>query len=413
MKSVLLVAFHFPPLRGSSGLQRPLALARYLPRHGWTPLVLTATRGAYESIDPSADRTLPEGLIVKRAFSLDASRHLAFRGRYPDWLALPDRWVSWLASAVPVGLGLILRHRPALIWSTYPLATAHLVGAVLHRLTGIPWVADFRDPMVEHIEGNWFPEDPRLRAARLFTERAVARSATAVTFCTATARKIFLDRHRGWNRPAQVIANGFDPDPFVAAEMAPTQRRQGEIRLVHSGTLYPGSDRDPGGLFRALSELRDRGELPPSLRVVLRASGFDSTYRPMIASLKLEQIVELAPAVGYTAALREMLDADGLVLFQGHTSNPAIPAKLYEYLRARRPILALVDANGETAGLLRQTGIGTMAPINDSARIVTALSEFLAEIASGTARHLDLDDADRFSRIHRVAEFATLFADLT
>ncbi|MDP2322441.1 MAG: glycosyltransferase, partial [Gammaproteobacteria bacterium] len=121
-KHVLLIAFHFPPLNSSSGLQRPLSLARYLPAHGWQPSVLTASTKAYESVDLSSVAALPAGLLVIRAGALDAARHLSVRGWYPGWLGIPDRWTSWLVRAVPAGLKLIHRLRPAVIRSTYPLA---------------------------------------------------------------------------------------------------------------------------------------------------------------------------------------------------------------------------------------------------------------------------------------------------
>jgi len=418
-KRVLLIAFHFPPLNSSSGLQRPLSLARYLPARGWQPAVLTASVGAYESTEPASVAALPADLVIVRSMALDAARHLALRGWYPDWLGIPDRWATWLLSAVPAGLRLIRRFRPGVIWSTYPLSTTHLIGLALHRLSGLHWVADFRDPMVEHLNGEWFPGDARLRRARLRIEKLVARHAAAVTFCTDSARQIYLERHpeRKEGQLAVVIANGFDPEPFEVVEAESLARQFPEVprrrlTLVHSGTLYPGPDRDPGAFLAAVRGLRSRGALPDNLRIVLRATGYDHTYRPLIERLALTDIVELAPPVSYRVALREMLDADGLLLFQGHTSNPAIPAKVYEYLRARRPILALVDAAGETATLLRRAGVGRLLPIDDVARIELGLGSFLPNLRSGTEPVLTRAAADLYSRLHRVDEFATLFSRL-
>ncbi len=409
---VLLIAFHFPPLQASSGLQRPLSMVRYLPARGWQPVVLTATTRAYGRIAAHGSTALPAGAIVARAPALDAARHLAVRGRYPGFLARPDRWSSWLAGAIPLGLQVIRRHRPEVLWSTYPLATAHLIGFWLHRFTGLPWVADFRDPMVEQIDGAWYPEEPHLRGSRLATERRVAAAASAATFCTDTARAIFLDRYPAWQgrEAAHVIANGFDPEAFALAETLPAAPADGAITLVHSGTLYPGPDRDPSAFFAALDLLRARGALPPALRVVLRATGFDEFYQPMIDRLQLGDVVSLAPAVPYPQALREMLDAAGLLLFQGRTSNPAIPAKLYEYLRARRPILALADHQGETAALLRRVGVGALAPVDDAEGIARAIEGFLTR--RDGAAVLDVAAAEGHSRVRRVDEFATLFTRL-
>jgi hypothetical protein len=123
-------------------------------------------------------------MIVERAFALDASRQLAVRGRYPAFMARPDRWVSWWLGAVPKGLAMIRKYRPQAIWSTYPIATAHKIACTLQRLTGLPWIADFRDPMAQ----DGYPEDRKtwqtvklaLKSSRTATrKRASKRSITS------------------------------------------------------------------------------------------------------------------------------------------------------------------------------------------------------------------------------------------
>src|SRR5688500_7517313 len=98
-KRALLIAFHFPPQAASSGIQRTLSFSRHLGHHGWEPLVLSASPIAYGVKNASQLTMLPPELIVKRAFALDTKRHLGILGRYPEILALPDRWISWWLSA--------------------------------------------------------------------------------------------------------------------------------------------------------------------------------------------------------------------------------------------------------------------------------------------------------------------------
>src|SRR6185436_12541597 len=94
MKRVLMVAFHFPPLAGSSGIQRTLRFARHLPQFGWQPMILTAHPRAYERTSDDQTGDTDSIAIVERAFALDSARHLAFRGRYPAFVARPDRWIT-------------------------------------------------------------------------------------------------------------------------------------------------------------------------------------------------------------------------------------------------------------------------------------------------------------------------------
>src|SRR5215831_3848014 len=177
MNRVLMIAFHYPPCAESSGVHRALKFSRYLRDAEWDPVVLTVHPRAYERATAHQLREIPAGTPVHRAFALDASRHLSFRGTFPRFMALPDRWANWWLSAVPAGLRLIRRHRPQVIWSTYPVATAHLIGLTLHRLTGLPWVADFRDPMTE----DDYPPDPlRRRLCGWIERRTAARAARLV-----------------------------------------------------------------------------------------------------------------------------------------------------------------------------------------------------------------------------------------
>ncbi|HJR70339.1 MAG TPA: glycosyltransferase, partial [Gammaproteobacteria bacterium] len=144
-----MIAFHFPPASISSGIQRTLKFSTYLPEFGWKPNVLTVHPRAYESTGSDQMGDIPQDLVVRRAFSLNAARHMTLAGRYPLFLALPDRWSSWWLGGIVSGLKMIREQRPDVLWSTYPIATAHLIALTLHRLTSIPWVADCRDSMTE------------------------------------------------------------------------------------------------------------------------------------------------------------------------------------------------------------------------------------------------------------------------
>lgn len=412
-KRVLLIAYHFPPIKGSSGLERTLALVRHLPAHGWQPLVLTVTPNAYAGTSPERLASIPSGTLVHRAFAVDASSVLSLRGRYPSWAVVPDRWQSWVPTAALAGLRLIRRHRPAVIWSTYPIASAHNAAALLQRLSGLPWVADFRDPMVEQDPrtGEWYPGDERLRAARLRTEARVAGRAAAAVFCTEAARAIYAKRHLGGALDTcHVVPNGFDEDAFAGLVPTAADDPSRPIVIVHSGTIYPTADRDPSHFFRALAHVvSDRSSARRPVQVVLRGSGVDGLYTQLLTDLGLQDAVRFEALVPYRQALQEMLDADGLLLFQGYTSNPAVPAKLYEYFRAGRPILGLVDAEGETARALRQNGFDTLAPLDDADRIAVALRAFLAVIDAGRAKGLDAAAAGQYERRHASAEMAALF----
>jgi glycosyltransferase involved in cell wall biosynthesis len=407
VKRVLMIAFHYPPLRGSSGIQRTLKFSRYIKSHGWEPMVLTAHPRAYASTSDDQMAEIPAGIHVSRAFAMDTARHLSFKGRYLGLLALPDRWVSWWLGAVPSALRMVRAQRPDVIWSTYPIATAHLIALSLHRLTGIPWIADMRDPMTD----DGYPANPLTRRAYQWIEKKTLQHCTKAV-CT-TPGTIAMYRRRFPEIPASrfaLIENGYDEENFRNAQSitkTPPDNK-GTFSLIHSGVIYP-SERDPTQFFQAIEALHRQGQLPiGSLRVVLRATGHDDYLRRLIAQYEIGDIVKLEPPVPYKEALAEMLVADGLLILQASNCNHQIPAKLYEYLRARRPILALTDPAGDTAHTLRTAGIKSIAPLDSKAAIMECLLDFIGMAKDNSAHIPSLESAMAYSREARSKELAAL-----
>lgn len=414
-----MVAYHFPPAAGSSGHLRTLSFVRELPRHGWQPIVLTATRTAYPTAAKGMNSEIPDGLQIHRALALDAARHLAIRGHYLRRTALPDRWANWVLAGVPLGLALIARYRPRVVWTTYPIATAHLIGLALHKLTGIPWVADFRDPMMEvdPCTGQRYPDEPDLWNARSWIESHVMESCSRSVFVSPGALKICRERYPTVSpQVLSLLPNGYDEESFREAEkkVSALPKKDGPFVLLHSGLLYPTPDRDPKDLLAALVKLKQENVISSeSLQVVLRASGYEERYRAQITELGLQDIVRLEPPLPYVDALREMLTVDGLLLFQGYPSNPAIPAKFYEYLRARRPIFALVHEDGDTAAALRAEGVGCIVPLDSFEKIAEGLKQFLSDLRSGASPVASLQAVKKHSREVRATDLATLLGEIS
>jgi glycosyltransferase involved in cell wall biosynthesis len=402
---VLMVAFHFPPQRGSSGIQRTLKFAQYLPAHGWQPLVLSAHPRAYADAGGGPYDGPAE---VTRAFALDSARHLAFRGRYLQMLALPDRWVGWCLGAIPAGLRLVRRARCQVIWSTYPIASAHLIGLALRRLTGLPWIADLRDPMID----DAYPTDPWMRKAAAWVERQTVRHCSRAVCTTAGAVRSYRRRYPEVPPERfQLIENGYDEEEFAHAVPAP-RPAGGPFVLLHSGIVYP-SERDPRPLFAALGRLRRDGILDgATFRLVLRAPVHEALLAGLAREHGIADIVEIAPALPYRAALAEMLAADGLLVLQAANCNEQVPAKLYEYLRAGRPVLALTDPAGDTAALMRLAAIDTVAALDDADAIAEALPRFLALAREGRAPLASPAFVQAQARAARTARLAALLDEV-
>jgi glycosyltransferase involved in cell wall biosynthesis len=409
MKKVLMVAFHYPPWSGGSAVHRTLKFTRYLPEFGWYPIVLAPDPKAYPK-NEAKPCPVPEHVEVTRAFALDTSRHLAVRGSYLKCMSLPDRWISWWPAAVRRGLQLLRRHKPDMIWSTYPIATAHLIGLTLQRYSGLPWVADFRDPMkeVDPVTGEEFPEDPATRKVNGWIERPTLKHCTRAVFTTPGALKMYSTRFS--EIPATrwaVIPNGYDEEDFMAAEkeLASYRRPPGSATvLLHSGFLYPYV-RNPSCFFAAVSELRKSGQVrPDTLKIIFRASGFEDLYRPQLRSLGIDDVVFLEPAISHQESLIEMLSVDGLLIFQAANCNWQIPAKIYECLRARRPILAITDHGGDTAEVLRREGIQSIAALNSTNEIAESLLRFMRASRNGNHQNRSVEHHSRKARTRQLSE---------
>ena len=411
-RRLLVVAYHFPPVRVSSGIQRTLKFCTYLRDHGWEPLVLTNPTTAYEVSSPDQLKEIPDDMVVERAFGLDTSLHLSFRGKYSNFMAQPDRWISWWPAAVWTGMRMIDKYQPDAIFSTFPIATAHLIGLSLSKRSRLPWVADFRDAMIE--EG--YPQDPLTWKVQRRLEVATVKQCARAVFTAQPTRDMYAERYPEVpNSKWAVIENGFDEDNFLDAETGLELNplgKPGQLTLVHSGILYP-KERDPRAFFAALSQLKIAGKINgDQLQIVLRATGSDDLYRSQLVALNLQDIVRLEPPIAYREALREMLRADGLLLFQGSVCDHQVPAKIYEYYRAARPILALVGPEGISATMLREAGVEDQANMADAQQIADAISVFLDKLRNGRCSGVPRDFAMANSRRSRTGELARLLDEL-
>lgn len=406
-RGVLMIAFHFPPQVGSSGHLRSLKYCRYLPKYGWMPTVLTVHPRAYERVGDSQLKDVPGQLKVVRAFALDTRKHLSFRNRYLKSIALPDRWVTWCLGALPNGLWRLYHDKTEVIYTTFPVASAVLIGYILNRITRVPWVADFRDPMTE----DNYPADPETRHVLRWLEKKAAQHASRLIFTSPSTMRMYQQRYPGLCAgKCQVISNGYDEEDFSRLPNV-SGHPQALIRMQHSGVIYP-QDRDPIPFFNALSRLKRENQInASSFSVDLRACGDSEHYIRIVAQLGIEDLVHFPPALPYAQALEDSNQADILLLLQGPTCDAQIPAKTYEYLRLGKPILALTTSTGDTAAVLNECGGATILDITDEEALYRVLPQVLNAVRMGTHPFPKMEVASKYSRQHQAQELACCLSD--
>lgn len=403
-KRVLMIAYHFPPIQGSSGVHRTVQFARHLPKFGWAPIVVAPHSRAYPATGDSLWAKLPEECIVKRAFALDSSKHFAVKGRYFEITAIPDRWISWWPAGVFECLRLIRTYKPHVIWSTFPVATAHLIGLTVSRLTGLPWVADFRDPMIQ--EGT-FPSRLHHKVyARL--EKEIVRHSSCCTLVTHSAKEDYRQRYPDKDSESwQVIENGYDESlfaPYAHLMNEPhTKNSDQPIKILHSGVLY-SSGRNPLPFLEAVKSFIEKTDI--KIEIIFRSCGNEAQIGNHISRLGLAEIVKMLPSISYDAAIKEMIQADVLALFQGTVYNRQIPAKVYEYIRAGKPILAMTDQPGETARMLKGWDGVYLADMTSKECIECAIASLFKELASTKKVIRNMDSVMALSRYAGTKKFA-------
>lgn len=388
-------------------MQRALKVVRYLREDGWQPIVLTVDPRAYPDVNPSQLEEIPADVPVYRPFGLDAKRHFAVRRRYPGFLAWPDPWSSWWPAAVWTGRRIIRDHQPCAIWSTFPITTTNLVAMYLAKWADLPWISDLRDPIT--LDG--YPPDPmRFRLARWIEKKTVAQ-ATRMIFTADYTRRIYAARYPGLDEKSVVIPNGYDESNFpsrAGIKHTPNDR----LTLLHSGALQP-KGRNPRTFFEALSILKKEARISSSnLRIVFRACGFEKQHRETAELLDVADLIEFKDYLPYDEAISEMVDADGLLVFQGTVYNNAVPAKIYEYFFTRRPILGIVDNLGETQRVLRDVGIQSIASIGDPQEVVDVLGKFIDDLRSGKHFVPELSVIEGYSRRKQTQRLSAILSQI-
>ncbi len=405
----LFVTAHFPPDRGPA-THRVLRFVTHLCAAGWDVTVLTIAETAYRQgtpLDSALLDRVPAAVRVVRttvrrpverlAAWRDRSRRRRLRGAAPgtarapgsagpgtvsgpgglaaaltDVLSLPDRDIGWYGPAVAAGRRVFAERPVDVIVSSAPPFTAHLVARRLSRSAHVPWVADFRDP---------WSRAPWARAKRSTSwqgwvhrtlERRTVHAARRVVLNTSRMREDFAAHYRDLPDDRFVaVPNGYDADVLrpVAGTLPPPA---GPVALTHAGTLYGA--RNPSVLFRALRQLADAGRLPAdALRVqLLGAVSGSFGARAMVADLQLHaHVVFLAP-VPHAEALHTLASSHALLLFQQGT-DLQVPAKLYEYVGLRRPIIAVAPRPSAVADVVEGTGLGVVVLPDDVEGLAASL----------------------------------------
>ena len=376
-KRVLVIHYFLPP-HGGAGVSRVLKFVKYLPEVGWDVTALTSGSSWYGVRDESLLAEIPPGVRVVRAGELPIAQtrrrlinplHRLGLDQLAHYIGWPDETCGWLPAATVAALRVVRSWHPDVIFSSSYPYTAHFVALAVNRLTGVPWVADFRDEWASNPFATGRPKlATRLSVAgeRAVTGRAAKTVVVADWFRLSGAP------------PAQPIEipNGIDEDDLK--DLPPAQPEDpSRFRLSYVGTLY--SQQDCAPVLAALRRLVDARRVDPSA-MELRVVG----------NVWIDRLEERSPVrvvrVGYVdhrSALREMRRATALLLYVA-PSSLAPSGKLYEYLVSERPILCVARPDNLAYRLVRDWEAGIAASADDPAAVESAIVEFYERWRAGS-----------------------------
>jgi len=402
LKKILLVAYHYPPEGSSSGVLRTLKFSKYLPEFGWRPHVLTVKEDFYRQRDEQLAREVPPEVTVHRTFALDTQRYLG----------IPDRFVGWVPFGISAAKKIIREERIDAIFSTSPLPSAHLIAYRLKKRFGIPWVTDFRDPWIE--EGLW-PKPGTLRfRIESFLENKVVSAADRVSVTTGGLKQELTQRYPQLSEDKfVVIENGFDEADFIKIQEETNPDSNGFL-ILHAG-MVNSEFRDPFPVLEALAELTQRGELKRKLRVCFLGGGSyveSEAFAARVRQLAAPEIVEVKKRVSYFDGLRLLLRSHALLLLQdSEDTRNLTPAKAFESLRAKKPILALMQ-EGATADLIRSTDSGFLLDRKNPESMRKTMQKLLTRADENVSHSSRLNGIERYERRHLTERLAGTLEDM-
>lgn len=384
-KKVLIITYYWPP-SGGPGVQRVLKFAKYLPEFGWEPIILTVKNGEYPAIDESLLKDIPAGYRVYKTKTLEpnflykkftgmkseekipvanlAQKNIGWKKKISNWIRLnffiPDAKIGWISYAVKKGKEIIKTEKPDIIFSSSPPPTVHLIARKLAKWSGIKWIADFRDPWTK----IHYLQDQKIltisKRINQYLEKQVIADCDSSICVSNNFVQLLTEKHQS---KFHIITNGFDNDKKIRINKNPEK-----FVILYIGGLtwnryYPG-------FFDIYVKIFEEQQInPDSIELQLTGSIDPAILNDLNGKLKNIKNVHIQDYVPHDKAIEYMNNADLLLLFlektQGYEGH--IPGKIFEYISTNNPVLGIGGIeSGESADILRKTGIGQIFNYNNN-----------------------------------------------
>lgn len=437
MKRVLIISYYWPPT-GGSGVQRWVKFSKYLPAYGWQPVIYTPENPEQLAIDASLEAEVPAEVEVIRRRIMEPygiyrkilrrsghskaavevnpvnAQNKSTMQKLAMWIRgnffRPDPRCMWINPSVRFLKKYLKDHPVDLIVSTGPPQSMHLIGRKLAEETGLPWIADFRDPWTKIF---YFKHLSMTKATEKWHHRMEKKVLDEATSIVAVSPLVQKDFQAMTDTPVELITNGFDECDFPASGcLEEKDTASQEFTITHTGLF--AADGNPTVLWEVLAEkCRKDNKFKESLRIKLIGKT-DEQIKRSIAEAGLEKNMTDLGYQPHSKAVEEQRTASLLILplRKEPEYKAVLPGKLFEYMASMRPILGIGQTDGAMAMILDSTGSGKVIGWDDWESTANMIDSCWEKHLKG---ELSVDDADisQFTRENLTGRMAELFDKLT
>ena len=433
MKRVLVITYYWPPT-GGSGVQRWVKFAKYLPSEGWQPVIYTPENPEQLAVDHSLEADIPEGTEIiktritepyelykkflrrsghsKEAVEVNPvnAQNKSFAQKAAMWvrgnLFRPDPSCLWIRPSVRFLRKYLEDHPVDLIVSTGPPQSMHMIGRLLSRETGLPWIADFRDPWTKIFYFKHLSMTKATERWHRRMEQKVLDEATAVVAVSPLVQQEFQEMTR---TPVELITNGYDECDF------PEYRNEDafggpdkDFVITHTGLF--AADGNPTVLWKVLAEMCAEDE---NFRRLLKIRLTGKTDRQILEAIAEAGLVENLKDLGYQPhgiAIEEQRKASVLILplRKEPEYKAVLPGKLFEYLASCRPVMGIGQKDGAMSMILEKTDTGIVFDWEDNVSMKKYIESCWKSHLSGNLTKKD-GDISIFTRRNLTRRMAELF----
>ena len=384
MKRALIITYYWPPA-GGPGVQRWLKFVTYFKEFGIEPVVFIPDNPHYPLQDKSIASEIPEGIEIIRfpikepygfakmfsknktnqvSSGIITNKNQSVLEKLLLWIRgnffIPDARIGWVKPAVGFLKEYLAKNDMDIVISSGPPHSLHLIGMALKEKLGIKWVADFRDPWTTIHYHQSLRLNKRAQKKHLKLESQVLNNADLVVVTSLNTKKEF---QKTTNKPIEVITNGYDISEKIESNL------DAQFSIVHIGSLL--TNRNPEILWEVLSELKEENKAFSKALLIKLVGTVSEDVLKSIEAVGLTANYKTLGYVSHQEAIQIQHDTQVLLLVEMDSpeTKSIIPGKLFEYVAANRPILALGPDGSDVEGILKETNSGNYFKYTDKEKL--------------------------------------------